>query len=298
MRKLIDGEWMTAEEICEKHKKMVYRVAGKFARHAPFDDLVSEGMMGLLRAYEIYDETKGNKFITYATQAIQSRIMRFYNGWTLGPHYPHHIRDLSVTIRKRDTEKTKSPEQLAEEIGTTVARVEAAISYMNNRMPVSINAEIDDDEDATLAHYLPADPDDDTQVIVDEFLAGLSKVQRVVATGLLERKTFDAIARDNHLTKAAVENAKEQLQAALFLYRNGREIGTYGDITAQEIYESGYFQQLPADARSVVEMTAIGIPLAEKAERMKSTKNKVTHHLRKARMGYAKWSVFHGESIG
>ncbi|MCD4829886.1 MAG: sigma-70 family RNA polymerase sigma factor [Candidatus Cloacimonetes bacterium] len=67
---------MNSEEL-----KLVRSIAGRYARlGAPFEDLVQEGMLGILEARKHYDENRGAKFTTYATYWVRKYVLRHVDG--------------------------------------------------------------------------------------------------------------------------------------------------------------------------------------------------------------------------
>lgn len=111
----------------EGHIRIVRSIAGYYAQYGtPFDDLVQEGMIGLLEAWKRYDPEKGSKFTTYATFWIKKRMLQFVNKERLfqkntTPLNENTLEDTTEqhqTIVPSDTEEASRSEkvQLPEEM--------------------------------------------------------------------------------------------------------------------------------------------------------------------------------------
>ena len=68
---------MNYREICEKNINLVYMVANRFNTRFNKDDLISEGMIGLLYGAKTYDKTRGCQLSTYLTECIKNNIYKF-----------------------------------------------------------------------------------------------------------------------------------------------------------------------------------------------------------------------------
>ncbi len=76
-RRVKEGDISARNRLCEANLRFVISVAKQYAGHSPLDDLISEGNIGLIKAAEKFDETRGFKFISYAVWWIRQSIMQY-----------------------------------------------------------------------------------------------------------------------------------------------------------------------------------------------------------------------------
>src|SRR5690625_1730354 len=109
-KRMIDGKLHTKESIVEEYEELVHhcshklRVYGEKAGFA-YDDIVSEGFIGLLRAFELFDESRGLKFMTIAYSYVYGFIrnaIRDRGG--NGLNYSNRIKELAYEIQKEELE--------------------------------------------------------------------------------------------------------------------------------------------------------------------------------------------------
>ena len=76
-KRIKQGDLDARNKLCNANLRFVISVAKQYSGHAPLPDLVNEGNIGLIKAAEKFDETKGFKFISYAVWWIRQAIMQF-----------------------------------------------------------------------------------------------------------------------------------------------------------------------------------------------------------------------------
>ena len=140
-------------KMIEANLRLVISVASKFRnRGVPFNDLIQEGNIGLLRALRRFDYKLGNKFSTYAIWWIKNNIMRALSEQARVVRLPlHMIQQINAINRAeqqfiQQTGRHPEIEELAAELGMPVARV-SSIRKMACQS-ISLQAAISNDEDS------------------------------------------------------------------------------------------------------------------------------------------------------
>src|SRR5690554_1096706 len=189
-QKIREGDQAALERLTKTNLRFVVSVAKQYQNQGlTLGDLINEGNLGLIKAAKRFDETKGFKFISYAVwwirqsilQAIaeQSRIVR------LPLNQVGSLSKISKAFSKleQEYEREPSPEELADNLETTVDKVSDTLS--NSGRHVSMDAPFVQGEENTLLDVLENhDPDTDS-TLIDESLS--EEIKRSLAT-LTERE--------------------------------------------------------------------------------------------------------------
>ena len=172
-KKIIEGTEAEANEakkrLAEANLRLVVSIAKRYVgRGMQFLDLIQEGNLGLLKAVDKFDYTKGFKFSTYATWWIRQSITRSIADQArtirIQVHMVETINRLVRTQRQmlQELGREPTPEELAERLDTPVARVRDIMQI--SQEPVSFETPIGEEEDSHLGDFIQ---DDSSQVPVD-----------------------------------------------------------------------------------------------------------------------------------
>ena len=189
-KRIKKGDHAALEKLKRANLRFVVSVAKQYQNQGlSLPDLINEGNLGLIKAAEKFDETRGFKFISYAVWWIRQSITRAIADQARTIRIPvHMVETINKLIRVsrqllQELGREPTPEEIAEEMKMPVERVREILKI--SQEPVSLETPIGEEEDSHLGDFIK---DDNVPVPADAATFTLLKEQLEEVLGTLTER--------------------------------------------------------------------------------------------------------------
>jgi RNA polymerase primary sigma factor len=250
-KRIIAGDEEARSILARSNLRLVVSIAKKYVNRSPdltLLDLIQEGNLGLFKAVDKFDHSKGFKFSTYATWWIRQAITRALADQSRTIRIPVHMVETIAKYKQKVRELSQHlgrdplPEEIAAEMGTEVDKVYTIQKISQDTVSLESPVGEDDDERSTLGSFIAdetiATPDQDASrrilseqmgAILDELSPKERKILEM-RNGLTEDGvcyTLEEVGREFGVTRERIRQIEAKALERIRLHERAKQLRSY-----------------------------------------------------------------------
>jgi RNA polymerase primary sigma factor len=243
-QKIRTGDQVALEKLVKSNLRFVVSVAKQYQHQGlSLSDLINEGNLGLIKAAQRFDETKGFKFISYAVWWIRQSILQALAEQGRLVRLPqnkigtYNKANKAMMAFEQEYEREPSPEELAEILD--MSETEISNIFNSNTRHTSLDAPVHEAEDVAMGDLLAGSNDTDEDVIKDSLKEEIRRILKSLSPREYEivnayfgldgenGPTIEQIGQKYDLTKERIRQIKERAIKRLQKARYSKALKAY-----------------------------------------------------------------------
>lgn len=237
--RILEGDHHAWEEFIERNLRLVIPVARYYKGPMELEDAIQEGNLGLIRAVESFDPSKGFKFSTYAIPWIRNYVERArsqkYTPIRIPCHFVEQMNHYKVYVRAYENRYGYEPSvaTIKRDLNLTDEQIQQIKISLQSLLSLDKEIETEDHDGTVLADFIPADQDSTEEIVLDKEIVsdmidalGRLKIKEQTVINLRfgldgrRRMTLDEIGQEFGCTRERIrqieKKALEKIQNSSF----------------------------------------------------------------------------------
>lgn len=198
-KKLIEGEWVSIEDLYKKHKAMIVRVSRPFGYRHGAEDAQSTAAIGMINAFNNFDESRGMKFSTYLYQEMRFELHKLGRKCTSGIHVASDVQTVRNAIVRKGLEY-ESVDEIEKVLPYKRKKIIFALKAIDVSSMHRLDAPTASGVDGTDMTDVIGEVDDLSTLYVEECLELFTERQKKILIGLVNSKSKEGIADELGVT--------------------------------------------------------------------------------------------------